>query len=76
MAGGQSEAERLKLCRLSFERAMRDGVMPAAAREALAKERWADADRRLADLRAGRCGTEAPAEPADRPQHWWQREDL
>jgi hypothetical protein len=73
MAGQRpSEADRLRQSRLIFQRALREGTTMAEARDAETRARWADADRRL----AARCGTQAPAEPGDRPTLWYQREDL
>jgi hypothetical protein len=69
-SGGTSEADRLRLARLVFERSQRDRISMADARDALARERWAESDRRL----AARCGTQAPARTTDLPQQWWQRD--
>jgi hypothetical protein len=80
MAGRVTEADRLRQCRLIFDRAMRDGTSTVAAREALAREHW-----RAIEARLSRCGTQdtgsapepSPALDDDRreqPQFYWQRD--
>ncbi|WP_066477425.1 MULTISPECIES: hypothetical protein [unclassified Sphingomonas] len=55
----QTEAERLRERRLTFERAMADGVSMEEARDRMAKDRWAAIEARLASKRkaTGLCGT-------------------
>ena len=72
MGAASSEAERLRLCRLAFERAMRDGTLPAEARKTMARETHRQATERL----AAKCGTQAPRETGDQPAFWWRRDDL
>ena len=75
-----SEAERLRACRETFERARRERVSMAEARRRIAEERWRAAEQRLAERRAAAplCGTEAPAFVAGdaeeaRALQWWQK---
>lgn len=75
MTGGQQrEADRLRLCREAFERALADGVTVKEGRERVIRDRWAEADQRLQQRL---CGTRVP-EPGDqdggRPLQWWQRD--
>ena len=67
----RDEAERLHQCRIVFERAVADRCSMMEARARVVRERWAEADRRLA---ARRCGTVMPPPAAGaQPELWWQR---
>ena len=73
-AHAERETERLRRCRLQFERAQRDRVSMEEARWRAALERWGRSERRL----SGRlCGTEAPPfiehEEGGRELAWFQR---
>lgn len=77
----QAEADRLRRCRATFERAMRDNVSMEEARCRIAQERWQAADRRLgriapAPSMPARCGTAAhfrPVDDSDEGLSWFQR---
>ena len=77
----QAEAERLRRCRATFERATRDNVSMEEARRRIAQERWRAADRRLgrvdpAPTPPARCGTAAPltwTDDSDEGLSWFQR---
>jgi hypothetical protein len=59
VAVSRPEAERLRECRMIFERALADGVGMAEARQRIAADRWKASERRLAERR---CGTAADAD--------------
>lgn len=66
-----SEAVRLRHARELFERAVADGVDMTEAKRRLRADRWADADRALAEKR---CGTRVVAvEEGGRELAWFQR---
>lgn len=73
MAGVTSEAERLRQCRLLFERAMREGVSVAAARDLVARERW----EKVTGRKLVACATRdmGPADEIEqRPAPWMMAE--
>lgn len=70
MTAGGDEIERVRRCRVAFQRAMRDGTSVTDAAQAVSRERWEDADRRLAQKR---CGTSAEPEDAPHELQWWQK---
>ncbi|WP_066546732.1 hypothetical protein [Sphingomonas sp. CCH15-F11] len=77
----QAEADRLRRCRATFERAVRDNVSMEEARRRIAQERWQAADRRLGRIAPvpsmpARCGTAATFRPTDDSNEglsWFQR---
>lgn len=71
----QSLAERFRKARLAFEAGVQMGCTP---RDAAAKLRWQEADRRLqAKRHAAECGAVATAaiEP-ERQDPWWKQGDM
>lgn len=78
-AHDQAERDRLRRCRATFERAMRDNVSMEEARRRIARERWQAADRRLGRVAPppsmpARCGTAAPLiDDSDEGLSWFQR---
>ncbi|WP_034157897.1 hypothetical protein [Sphingomonas sp. ERG5] len=74
MAARQSEADRLRQCRLMFETSNREGVPMRKARDLVARRRWQEIEQR----RAAQCGKRAPAQDADqqpaRPKPWMYAE--
>lgn len=74
-----SEAERFAKARQEFAEAMERGCTIPQLRELKARERWAAAEKRLADSRT-RCGTEFRREEDhsdrdidEKPQPWWTK---
>lgn len=81
MARRETEAERLRRCRLLFGRAVALGCTPADVRRIEAEQRHAATEERIAAKRsatqdviapAGRCGTQIEEEE-ERQLPWWQR---
>ena len=72
MMAAPSPADAMRQRRLIFERAIADNITMAEARERLARERFAESERRLAEKR---CGTAiAPAPAGDLSDRWMMRE--
>lgn len=74
----QSLAERFRAARLAFEAGMAMGCSP---REAAARLRWQEADRRLRARKAMMDSSSRPAvtrevEEPQEPTLWWQRGDM
>lgn len=69
MARREAEADRVRRCRLLFQRAQAIGCTPSQVRQRQAEHRWAVTDARLA---AKRCGTEIDADEGHELQ-WFQR---
>lgn len=74
----QSLAERFRAARLAFEAGMQMGCSP---REAAARLRWQETDRRLRARKAMMDSSRRPAvtrevEAPEEPTLWWQRGDM
>lgn len=74
----QSLAERFRAARLAFEAGMQMGCSP---RDAAARLRWQESDRRLRARKAMMDSSARPAvtrevEQPEEPALWWQRGDM
>lgn len=74
----QSLAERFRAARLAFEAGMQMGCSP---RDAAARLRWQETDRRLRARKAMMESSSRPAvtreiEEPQEPTLWWQRGDM
>lgn len=75
MSRRETEAERLRRCRETFQRAHRDNLLMAEAAKRNALDRVAERERRIAELRASARSHAAPVGASDsRPGFWMDRD--